>query len=76
MTLIRFAQPRAFLLLRHREALTLYLTLAQMFELPSVIALSLAATRVYRNLAEYVYGSTVMYSFLSIPQSPAAHRLG
>ncbi|KAI0277122.1 hypothetical protein BGY98DRAFT_981954 [Russula aff. rugulosa BPL654] len=29
-----------------------------MFQLPSVIAMSIAATRIYRNLADFIYGST------------------
>ncbi|KAI0277124.1 hypothetical protein BGY98DRAFT_652496 [Russula aff. rugulosa BPL654] len=31
-----------------------------MFQLPAVIAMSIAATRIYRNLADFVYGSTDM----------------
>ena len=42
------------------EALTVYLSLTQMFQLPSVIAMSIAATRIYRNLADFIYGSTDM----------------
>jgi hypothetical protein len=63
MTYISFAQPRAFLLLQHGGALTVYLSSTQMFQLPSVIAMSIAATRIYRNLVDFVYGSKDMCFF-------------
>lgn len=38
-----------------------------MFQLPSVIAMSIAATRIYRNLADFAYGSTdIPYDNLQI----------
>jgi hypothetical protein len=46
------------------EALTVYLSWTQMLQLPSVIAMSIAATRIYRNLADYANGSTDMCFFL------------
>lgn len=33
----------------------------QMFQLPSAIVLSIAATRMYRGLTDFVSGSTHMY---------------
>jgi hypothetical protein len=46
------------------EVLTVYLSLTQIFQLPSVIVMSIAAARMYRNLADFVYGSTDMCFFL------------
>ena len=46
------------------ERLTVYLSLTQMFQLPSMIVMSIAAARMYRSLADFVYGSTDMCFFL------------
>ena len=46
------------------EALTVDTSLTQIFQLPSVIAMSIAATRIHRNLADYAYGPTDMCFFL------------
>jgi hypothetical protein len=46
------------------EVLTVDPSLTQMFQLPSVIAMSIAATRIYRKLADYVYRPTDMCFFL------------
>ena len=61
---ISFAQPRAFFLSNDvGKALTGYLSLTQMFQLPSVIAMSIAATRIYRNLADFVHEPADMCFF-------------
>jgi len=44
--------PTVFVILNLNASLNL------MFQLPSVIAMTIAATRIYRNLADYSYGST------------------
>jgi len=46
------------------ERLAVYLSLTQMFQLPSMIVMSIAAARMYRNLADFVCGSTDMCFFL------------
>jgi hypothetical protein len=61
---ISFVQPRAFLLLRRGGGSHVYLSLTQMFQLPSVITMTIAATRIYRNLADFVCGSKDMCFFL------------
>lgn len=43
----------------------------QMFQLPAVIINTIAATRIYRSLADYTFGSTDMYSILRFHSSPA-----
>lgn len=48
------------------EALTVYLSLTQMFQFPAVIAMSIAATRIYRNLADFACGFTDMCIFLRL----------
>lgn len=40
------------------------LSLTQMFHHPALIAMSIAATRIHRNLADYAHGSTDMCHFL------------
>ena len=44
--------------------LTAYLSLTQMFQFPSVIVMSIAATRIYRNLANFIHEPTDMCFFL------------
>jgi hypothetical protein len=65
---ISCAQPRTFYFYCYdvREALTIYLSLTQMFQLPSVITMSIAATRIYRNLADFVHEPTDMCFFLRL----------
>jgi hypothetical protein len=46
------------------KALTVYLSLTQMFQFPSVTAMSIAATRIYRNLADFVHEPADMCFFL------------
>lgn len=46
------------------EALTVCLSFTQMFQFPAVIAMSIAATRIYRNLADFAFGFTDMCIFL------------
>jgi hypothetical protein len=46
------------------NALTVYLSLTQMFTSPSTIAMSIAATRIYRNLADFVHEPADMCFFL------------
>ena len=46
------------------KALTVYLSLTQMFQLPSLIAMTIAATRIYRNLADFVHEPADMCFFL------------
>jgi hypothetical protein len=41
-----------------------------MFQLPAVITNAIAATRIYRSLADYTFGSTDMYSILRFHSSP------
>jgi hypothetical protein len=36
----------------------------QMFQLPSVITNTIAATRIYRSLADYTFESSNMYSYI------------
>jgi hypothetical protein len=42
----------------------------QMFQPPSVIIMSIAATRMYRSLAGFVYGFTEAYGILLVFLSP------
>ena len=42
----------------------------QMFQLPSVTTMIIAATRTYRSLAEFAGGTTEMYYFSKIPLLP------
>ncbi len=42
-----------------------------MFQLPSVITNTIAATRIYRSLADYTFGCTEMYYILRLISSPA-----
>ena len=46
------------------KALTVNLSLTQMFQIPSVMVMSIAATRIYRNLADFVHEPADMYFFL------------
>lgn len=46
------------------KALTVYLSLTQMFQFPSLIAMTIAATRIYRNLADFVHEPADMCFFL------------
>ena len=45
-----------------------------MFQLPLLISLSIAATRLYRSLAEYVSGTTEMYEPFFFVFSPGPFR--
>ena len=45
-----------------------------MFQMPLLITLSIAATRLYRSLAEFVSGSTEMYEPISFVFSPRSRR--
>jgi len=50
--------PAVFVILNLNASLNL------MFQLPSLIAMAIAATRIYRNLADFTYGSTDLCFFL------------
>jgi hypothetical protein len=62
-------EPRKFLLSSHGRGF--YLSATQMFQFPSLVAMSIAATRMYRSLSDFVFGSTDMYYFLRLPSSLA-----
>ena len=64
-------KPRTFLLLPHKAGFYAWAPFAtQMFQLPSVITMTIAATRTYRSLLNFVGGPTNMYYFLWFPSSP------
>jgi hypothetical protein len=49
----------------------------QMFQLPSVITNTIAATRIYRSLADYTFGTSNMYYYiLRFLSSPALIIVG
>jgi hypothetical protein len=51
--------------------------ITQMFQLPAVIANTIAATRIYRSLADYSFGSSSMYyCILRLLSSPALIIVG
>jgi hypothetical protein len=57
-------------------------SVTQMFQFPSLVAMSIAATRMYRSLSDFVFGSTDMYYFLrflvfalTVVDDPAASPL-
>ncbi|KAF8491205.1 hypothetical protein F5888DRAFT_1807608 [Russula emetica] len=53
--------PAVFVILNLNASLNL------MFQLPSLIAMAIAATRIYRNLADFTYGSTdIAFDSLSL----------
>jgi hypothetical protein len=57
------------------QGVILYIFTIQMFQLPSVITLSIAATRMYRSLTDFDPSSstTVMYNDSALLPFPLAH---
>ena len=51
----------------------LRISITQMFQLPALVTMSIAATRMYRLLTDFVFESTDLYSDLSFLSS-SAHR--
>jgi hypothetical protein len=62
---IRLVQPRTFLFFTLWERITIYPSATQMFQFPSLIVMTIASTRMYRGLSEFVFGYTAtdMYYF-------------
>ena len=49
----------------------IYLSTMQMFQLPSVVTMTISATRMYRVLSDFVSATTDMYDILRILSFPA-----
>jgi hypothetical protein len=50
--------------------LIVYPSATQIFQFPSLVAMTIAATRMYRSLSDFVFGGTDMYYFFSFLSSP------
>jgi hypothetical protein len=63
----RSTQPRTFLAIVYGRFSCTYPT--QMFQLPSLITMAIAATRMYRSLTDFCTGSADMYGIRSFLDS-------
>jgi hypothetical protein len=72
----QFIEPNSSIIARSPQSCTsmfvtaqgklLYVSATQLFQLPSGITMSIAATRMYRSLSDFVSSTTEMYDILSI----------
>jgi hypothetical protein len=72
----QFIEPNSSIIARSPQSCTfmfvtgqgnlLYVSATQLFQLPSGITMSIAATRMYRSLSDFVSSTTEMYDILSV----------